>query len=123
MMIHTQLLKKEALVPVTYKFFICPIMASLLIFPLFPFSINIIAPKDDSFGHEESGFKRKLLFGLLALQFIPLMLSIGFMVTTEVPADKSGNLLVEQLVANFLFLTAALILKFGNYLRSDSDGY
>ena len=123
MMIHTQLLKSDTLLPVTLKFFICPILASLFILPLFPFSIKLIVSKNDSFGYDNSSFKRKLLFGLLALQFLPVLVSVGLMIATKVPDDKSSVLIVEQLVANFLFLTAAMILKFGNYLRNEDDDY
>ena len=122
-MIHTQLLKSDTLIPVTFKFFIGPILASLFIFTLFPFSIKLIVSNEDSFGYDDTSFKRKLLFGLMALQFVPVMLSIGFMAATDVPDDKANGLLIEQLLANLLFLTAAMILKFGNYLRDDGDEY
>lgn len=122
-MIHSQLVSDPKVVPLGMVFFVGPILATLFIFPLFAFSINLIINKDESFGYDDSSFKRKLLFVLMALQFVPTIVSLGLMVSTSVPDGHSNMLLVEQFIANLLFLTSAMILKFGNYQKDDSDSF
>ena len=107
------------------KFFIGPVLATLFILSLFPFSINLIVNKDDSFGFDDSKFKRNLLFFLVALQFLPVLLGLGLMVaedSSKADADIQ-MILAEQFIANFLFLLAALVVKFGNYQKQESDSF
>lgn len=121
MMIHSQLVSDPKVVPLGMVFFVAPILATLFIFPLFAFSINLIIKKDESFGYDDSSFKRKLLFVLMALQFLPTIIGLGLMVSTSVPNGHSNMLLVEQFIANMLFSTSAMVLKFGNYEKDDDS--
>lgn len=120
-MIHSQLVKDKTVVPIGFKYFIAPILATIFILPLFAFSINLIVGKNDSFGFDDSSFKRKLLFVLMAFQFIPLLVSVAFMMAETVPEGHSQYLVIEQLIANVFLLFSALTLKFGNYQKDDDS--
>lgn len=123
-MIHSQLVSDPTVIPLGLKFFVGPILATIFILPLFVFSINLIVGKDDSFGgFDDSSFKKKLLFVLMACQFIPIILSVGLMVAEKVPEGRSQALLIEQLIATIFFLLSALILKFGNYEKDENSFY
>lgn len=121
-MIHTQTTKDPEFFRIGFKYMVAPILATLFIFPLFPFSINLIVSKEESFG-DDTGFKRKVMFLLMALQFLPTILSVYLFANEVVPDNKNGGLLVEQLLANLLFLTSSMILKFGNYHKDESDSF
>ena len=120
-MIHSQLVSDPTIVPLGLKYFVAPILATIFIFPLFAFSVNLIVGKDDSFGFDDSSFKRKLLFILMMCQFIPIIISVGLMAMEVVPLGNSRMLLIEQLIATLFFLLSALILKIGNYQKDENS--
>lgn len=124
-MIHTQLYVAtggELVHRIGMLFFVPPILATLFILGLFPFSVNLITDQGDTFGaDEDSHFKKRLLFIIISLQFLPSLISLGLMVGTTVPEGTSNSLLVEQFISSLLFLTAALLLKFGNYHKQESE--
>lgn len=120
-MIHTQLVDDPNTVPLGLKYFVAPILATIFILPLFVFSINLIVGPNDSFGFDDLSFKRKLLFMLIACQFIPIILSVLLMAWETVPEGHSRGLVVEQLIAAILFLLSAMILKFGNYQKDENS--
>lgn len=122
-MIHTQLVSGDPnIVHLGLKFFVSPILATIFIFPLFAFSVNLIVGNNESFGYDDSSFKRKLFFILMMCQFIPIIISVGLMVGETVPVGSSQMLLIEQLIANLLFLLSSLTLKIGNY-QKDEDSF
>lgn len=105
----------------SFKFYIPPILATLFIFPLFPFSINLITSNETSW-MDDSTCKRNLLFFLISLQFIPVLLSLEFTVVSW-ERVSSVNLLIEHLIANILFLISSLLLKFGNYQKDEDSEF
>lgn len=102
-------------------FLVPPILASLFILPLFPFSINLILDQDSGgFGDDGLGFRKKLLFLVMALQFVPALTALGLMICLT---DDPQNLRIVQLIGNSCFLMAALTLKVGNYQKTDSESF
>lgn len=123
-MIHTQICTAPGIHPIGMVFFIAPILASLFIVGLFPLSVNLITDKDEGFGaDDDSRFKKRILFILMALQFVPTFTALGLMVSEagKVPLGQSKAFLVEQFISSLLFLSASLLLKFGNYQTQESD--
>ncbi len=100
-------------------FLVPPILASIFILPLFPFSINLITDKDGGgFGEDETGFRKRLLFVLMGLQFVPALVSMALMLLLE---TENQDLRIIQLLGNCSFMLAALVLKVGNHQKSDDS--
>ena len=106
----------------TLYYIVPPIRATLFISPLFFFSINLVADKDeDGFGMDDtSNFKKKLLFILFALQFIPVLISLYFMI---ILTSGSQDLRIVQFIANLFLLVSVMVLKFGTYKKKDQDSF
>ena len=105
----------------TLYYIVPPILATLFISPLFFFSINLVADKDeDGFGMDDtSNFKKKLLFILFALQFIPVLISLYFMIQF----NDTQDLRIVQFIANLFLLVSVMVLKFGTYKKKDQDSF
>ena len=104
---------------VSIIFYLPPILATLFLITLFPFPVNLILEREDSFGDDEVKFRRNVLFLLMGLQFVPFLISIGLIFQND--GAVNSNLLVIQMTANALFLQSSLILKFGNYTKAESS--
>lgn len=105
----------------TLIFYLPPLLAILFLVPLLPFSVNLIVEKEESsFGDDEIKFRRNILFLLMALQFVPVLISIALTFAHE-ESEIGSNTLALQILANVFFLFSSLWLKFGNYSKSESS--
>lgn len=104
----------------TLVFYLPPLLAILFLVPLLPFSVNLIVEKEESsYGDDGIKLRRNILFLLMALQFAPVLASIGLAFGHD--GSVSSDTLALQILANVFFLFSTLWLKFGNYSKSESS--